>query len=156
MTVHDFARQKARGATGELFLDRVFVESYRIRRATEREQRRGIDRVFTNRETGRETRVEYKTDYRAAETHNAFVETVSVDSDGKQGWAYTSEADYLVYYVPGDGLVYVLALETLREQLPRWAEAYPHSVALNDGYNTHGVLVPLDEFEEHAAAVLSV
>ena len=34
-----------------------------------------------------------------------------MDTAGKAGWAYNSQADYLVYYIPGDGLIYVLALE---------------------------------------------
>jgi hypothetical protein len=127
----------------------------RLRPATRAEQRHGIDRIFTRRQTGQRLAVEYKTDYKASETGNAFVETVSVDAAGKASWAYSSEADYLIYYVPGDGLIYVLALEILRRELPRWIEEYPLRAAQNEGYTTHGVLVPLHKFEEHAEAVIS-
>lgn len=63
--VYGFSEQKTRGAAGEAFLDAFFVEKYHIWPAADGEQRRGIDR-FTNRETGAETAVEHKTDYRAS------------------------------------------------------------------------------------------
>jgi len=154
--VYHFGAQLARGDAGERFLDGFFSGRYRIRRATAQEQRRGIDRLFTHRQTGQQIAVEYKTDYVAARTHHAFVETVAVDAVGKAGWAYTSQAEYLMYYVPGEGVVYVLALEVLRRQLPRWLRSYPLRQARNAGYATHGVVVPLDEMEACAEAAISV
>jgi len=53
-------------------------------------------------------------------------------------------------------VIYVIALAVLRRELPRWVQAYPLRAAQNEGYATHGVLVPLDEFERHAEAVISV
>ena len=153
---YTFDAQKARGDAGESFLDQVFAADYEIRPATRAEQRQGIDRIFTRRKTGQRLAVEYKTDYKAAHTGNAFVETVSVDTAGKAGWAYSSAADYLIYYSPDDGLIYVLALEVLRRELLRWVREYPHRAAPNEGYATHGVLVPLDEFERYAEAVINV
>jgi hypothetical protein len=153
---YNFDAQKARGDAGESFLDQVFATDYEVHPATRQEQRQGIDRIFTHRGTGRRLAIEYKTDYKAARTGNAFVETISVDTAGKAGWAYSSEADYLIYYIPGDELIYVIALEVLRRELPRWVQAYPLRAAQNEGYATHGVLVPLDEFEAHAEAVLSI
>ena len=152
---YNFDRQKARGDAGEAFLDRWFADTYTIQPATREEQRRGIDRIFLHRQTGERLAVEYKTDYKAARTGNAFVETVSVDTADKAGWAYSSEADYLIYYVPGDDLIYVLTLETIRRELPRWVQEYPPRATKNEGYATHGVLVPLDEFEKYAEAVIS-
>ena len=151
-----FGTQKARGDAGELFLDRWFSTEYEIQPAIREQQRRGIDRIFTHRRTGKRLSVEYKTDYRAAQTGNAFVETVSVDTAGKAGWAHSSVADYLIYYIPGDGLIYVISLEVLRRELSRWVHAYPHRAAQNEGYATHGVLVPLDEFERGAEVVINV
>jgi hypothetical protein len=153
---YSFDAQKARGDSGELFLDKWFATDYDVKPATRHEQRRGVDRTFIQRRTGQRFRVEYKTDYKAAETGNAFVETVSVDTAGKAGWAYSSEADYLIYYIPTDDLIYVLALEVLRHELPRWVREYPLRAAQNEGYATHGLLVPLDEFEKSAEVVISV
>jgi hypothetical protein len=153
---YTFDAQKAKGDSGESFLDCWFAIDYEVCPATRQEQRRGIDRIFIQRRTGQRFRVEYKTDYKAAETGNAFVETVSVDTAGRAGWAYSSQSDYLIYYIPADGLIYVLALEVLRCELPRWLREYPHRAAQNEGYATHGVLVPLDEFEKHAEVVINV
>jgi len=153
---YTFDTQKARGDAGESFLDQVFATDYEVCPATRQEQRQGIDRIFTHRRTSKRLAVEYKTDYKAAHTGNAFVETISVDTVGKAGWAYSSAADYMIYYVPGDEVIYVIALEVLRRELPRWAREYPLRAAQNEGYATHGILVPLDEFERHAEAVISV
>jgi hypothetical protein len=153
---YTFDAQKARGDSGELFLDRRFATDYEVKPATRHEQRRGVDRTFIHRRTGQRFRVEYKTDYKAVETGNAFVETVSVDTAGKAGWAYSSEADYLIYFIPGDGLIYIIALEVLRRELPRWVREYPLRTAQNEGYATHGLLVPLDEFERSSEVVISV
>ena len=162
---YSFDTQKARGDAGEQFLDRWFAAArtcgagtgeYDVQPATREEQRRGIDRIFTHRRTGKRLTVEYKTDYKAAQTGNAFVETVSVDTTGKAGWAHSSEANYLIYFIPGDGLIYILALEVLRRELPRWVREYPLRVAQNEGYATHGILVPLDEFERCAEVVINV
>jgi hypothetical protein len=153
---YTFDAQKTRGDTGEEFLDRWFAAEYEVRPASPQEQRWGIDRIFIHRQTGQRLAVEYKTDYKAANTGNAFVETVSVDTVGKAGWAYESQADYLVYYIPAEGLIYVITLEVLRRELPRWVRVYPHRAAQNPGYATHGVLVPLDEFERYAEGIINV
>ena len=49
---YTFDAQKARGDAGESFLDQVFAADYEIRPATRAEQRRGIDRILTHRQTG--------------------------------------------------------------------------------------------------------
>jgi len=139
---YTFETQKARAGAGEMFLDRWFAAEYEVRPAAPQEQRRGIDRVFTHRQTGQRLAVEYKTNYKAAYTGNAFVETVSMDTVGRAGWVYESQADYLVYYIPGEGLIYVITLEVLRRELSRWVQAYPHRAAQNPGYATHGVGSP--------------
>lgn len=152
---YNFGDQKARGDVGEQFLDRLFAGIFEIRPATRKEQRQGIDRIFTNRQTGDCLKVEYKTDYRATQTGNAFVETVSVDTTGKRGWAYTSQADYLNYYLPGD-LIYIIAFAALHREMPRWEQEYPTRPVQNNGNATYGILVPLCEFEELAEAVISI
>lgn len=151
---YQFDAQHADGLAGEAFLDALFSRWYRIRPATAAQQRRGIDRWF--RTATRRLAVEYKTDHTAARTGNAFVETVSVDTTHKPGWIYTSQADYLVYYIPPDGLVYVLRFAVLRRELARWVALYPVRRIPNEGYHTHGLLVALWEFEAHSEAILSV
>lgn len=153
---YHFRQQLASGEAGEQLLDAFFERAYEITPATAGEQRQGIDRHFINRRTGARFTVEYKSDSAARHTHNAFVETVSVDTHGKSGWAYTSQADWLAYYIPGDELVYLIRFEQLRQRLPGWAARFPTRYALNDGYKTYGLLVPLEEFERVAKYVWSL
>ena len=79
-----------------------------------------------------------------------------MDTQNKPGWAKSSQADYLVYYVPDDELVYVMKMKKMREHLNEWMSRYPERKIPNQGYNTIGVLVPLKEFEKHAEQVLSL
>ena len=108
------------------------------------------------RRDGAHYTVEYKSGLQTARTGNVFLETISVDSVNKPGWAYTSQADYLAYYIPPDGLVYIIRFEVLRSQLPRWERRYPVRRIANEGYHTQGLLVALREFEACAEAILSV
>lgn len=154
MTTYSFRTQLANGAQGEARLDTWFGHWFTIRHATDAEQHRGIDRIFTR--DGHTYAVEYKTDSRASSTGNAFVETVSVDTTGKPGWAYSSEADVLCYYVPVSEVIYIIDMRKLRHHLPQWQRQYQARKIPNDGYYTHGLLVPLDEFERIAQRVDSL
>lgn len=158
MTFHDFGEKYAQGTKAEDFLDALFSRDYRIEVADRGWQRRGIDRFFypKSKPGSPPYRVEYKTDWQAARTHNAFIETTSVDTTGKQGWAYGSEAEILVYHVVGDDLVYILRMSTIRRLLPGWIAAYPTRPAPNRDYNTLGVCVPLAVFERFAIQVINL
>lgn len=146
--------QLARGESAEERLDKHFSDRFAITPATRDQQRHGIDRVFRHRETGAYYHIEYKTDWTAASTGNAFVETVSVDAQNKPGWAYASEADWLIYYVPGRRTIYIMSFPTLREQLPRWLATCRDAPPIpNEGYNTLGILVPLTEFARHCQKI---
>lgn len=157
MTAYDFTTQLRKGEAAERRLDEHFSTWFTITPASRDEQRRGIDRWFVGRTTGQRFAVEYKTDWKAARTGNAFVETISV-SGVKPGWAFTSQARWLIYYAPGDGgeQVYMVRMEALRERLRRWMGRWPEKVVLNDGYETRGVIVPLAEFERVAFQVTSL
>lgn len=139
---------------GEKELDEFFSQWYDIQPVDREMQRKGIDRIFTRHDNGYIFKIEYKTDWKATKTQNAFVELISVDNTGKPGWAYSSQADYLLYYLPEDILVYVIAFENLRNCLPAWVDKYPVRTIRNVGYNTVGVLAPLCEFERIATQVI--
>lgn len=153
---YQFATQLQQGQTYEAALDARFADRYIIQPATPAQQRQGIDRVYRPRsEPHQVLYVEYKADRTAVRTGNAFVETVSVDTANKQGWAYTSQADWLMYLVPGEAeVLYIIRMADLRRQLPRWQRQYESRRVPNDGYHTVGLLVPLDEFERIAYAVI--
>lgn len=155
-TTYDFRTQLATGAAGEARLDDYFSRWFIIRAATPEEQRQGTDRIFIGRTDGRTYRVEYKTDHAASQTGNAFVETVSVDTSNKPGWAFSSMANFLLYYIPGPETVYVVDFAKLRRRLPGWQRNYRLRKIPNWGYHTHGLLVPLDEFERVADKIISL
>lgn len=154
--IYDFRQQLHQGQAGEHRLDQFFSEWYDIAPVGMEQQRQGVDRMFKRKDNGTTYKVEYKTDKTASSTGNAFVETVSVDTANKPGWAYSSQSDYLVYFLPEDLLIYVIAFDRLRSHLPQWAKCHRTRRIPNKGYHTVGLLVPLDEFEKIATQVISL
>lgn len=154
--MYSFDKQLKKGQEHERFLDGYFGEKFEIRSATMEEERRGIDRHFTDRRNGNVYSIQYKADKTAARTGNAFVETVSVDTTGAPGWAYSCEADFIVYYVVGVGPAYVVRPEDIRKRLAGWKRRFPERRIPNKGYHTVGILVPLRKFEEIAYAIAPV
>ena len=151
---YDFKEQLAEGQAYERRLDQHFSQfNIEIRPATMDEQRQGIDRYFTHRTTGKVDAMEYKADSLAGRTVNAFIETISVDTTGKPGWAVASKARYLVYLVTEPETIYLIDMRALHVALPVWKARYPVRQAQNFGYRTHGVLVPLHELERISIAV---
>jgi len=150
---YNFDNQLALGESGAAFLDTYFARWFSIERASRDDQRQGIDRYFTTRNQKQRLGVEYKTDAAASRTGNAFIETISVDTTGKPGWVHSSKADYLFYYLPRDGVIYMLKMATIRQQLAYWEAHFPTRHVPNNGYHTVGILVPLREFERCAEAV---
>lgn len=151
-----FHTDLARGQVGERFMDLFFADEFFITEPPDA-QSHGYDRQFIPWKGGEAFTVEYKWDTRAATTNNAFVETVSVDYAGKRGWAYTSEAQKLMYAIPAPLLlVYVIPMAALRAELPRFERDYREVSVQNDGYQTKGCIVPLAEFEAIAEAVIDI
>jgi len=162
MVTYDFQAQKARGTQAENLLDVEFAVWFVIEPASDVDQRRGIDRYFTHRDSGIKLTVEYKTDWRATSSGNAFIElentAKTADAYTAPGWAYSSQADRIFYYCPGSGgeQVYVLSTKRLRAVLPGWLKRYPRRTVQNRRYETKGLLVPLAELEAIARQVVSL
>ncbi|MEQ8274662.1 MAG: hypothetical protein RMA76_46210 [Deltaproteobacteria bacterium] len=149
----DFETQYRRGALAESVLDSMFSRMLRVEPVSRDDQRDGIDRVFHFR--GRRWTVEYKTDFRAAQTGRVFIETVSNDRTKKAGWLYTSRADYLLYFVSGADSVYVVRMERLRHAaVSRWIGRFEDRAVPNRTYRTHGMAVPIDELDAIADGVI--
>lgn len=152
--MYKFQEQLAIGEENEMKLDSFLAKWFDIDRVSQEGQRQGIDRLFTRRDNKVTYRVEYKTDFTASRTGNAFIETVSVDTQQKPGWALHSQADFLIYFLPLDGLIYAIRMPQLRAQLVSWKARYPLRSIPNKGYSTIGLLVPLRELERLAVQVL--
>lgn len=146
MSVHDFECKLAEGKFGERLLDIYFKRWFKIQDVPMSDQQRGIDRVFLNEESQAVYTVEYKTDAKAYETGNVFIETESISATMKAGWGYTSQAQLLFYFLPQTMTVYIVSMVAVRQHIPGWLDRYPTAPAPNIGYNTTGILVPLPEF----------
>ncbi len=153
--MYQFKEQLSKGEASEHKLDTIFATDYDITPVGMDLQRKGIDRIFNRKDNGAIYKVEYKTDWTAQRTHNVFIETISVDKNRKPGWAHSSQADVLIYYIPGDELIYIICFSSLRAKLHIWKN-FPEKKIPNNGYNTIGLLVPLSEFEKIAQQVISI
>lgn len=155
---HNFDDSNSKGKKGEKFLDKFFAPRYVITEATKAEQWTEIDRWYVNRKTGHRFSVEYKYDEQAGRYGNAFIETESNHESGRRGWIYTSEAEYLIYYIPDPETIYVVRFEDLRRRFEAWKHTYPEKTVPNKEqhreFTTIGVPVPLHEFERCAVLVI--
>ena len=142
---YQFNQQHLVGQKGERMLDRWLVRYYDILPATRRQEQRGIDRIARHKLTRVVLNFQYKAD--TYTTGNAVIETISVD-DGvnqKPGWAVNCSADYLFYLLLESKLVYILQPSVIQSCLDQWKQQYTHTSVENEGYRTHGLLVPLRE-----------
>jgi hypothetical protein len=152
--MYGFQERLVAGSAVEQWLDTYFGQWFRIKLATRWEQRLGIDRWFLERVGSNRWAVEYKADWTASRTGNVFIETISVDTKRIPGWAYTSQAHWLVYALPKTGEIYAVPMAQLRAQLESWSQRYPTRAVPNRGYHTHGLLVPLDMFKRLAESLV--
>lgn len=144
--VRTFHSQLAQGEQAEHVLDRWVAARFgAVPQPVEMEQQRqGIDR-----QVGGQT-VEYKADSQGHRTGNAFIETISVDRTGKPGWLWTTQATWVIYWLPGDGRGWLLAPAALRDRAWEWTRRFRLKVSSNPSYHSYGLLVPLTELDEAA------
>jgi hypothetical protein len=144
MRPYDFTVQHKRAAVHEPTLDAYFTnQGFNVVVVDQTMQRLGIDRVLQ----AKPTLIEYKNDFTASDTGNAFIETMSVSTTNRPGWVYTAQSDWLVYSLPHSGYAYLVRFADVRAQLPRWIHGYQTRNIQNKGYTSSGLLVPLHELE---------
>lgn len=141
------------GQSVEKFLDSFFRrEGFEIDFVTAHEERVLYlgDRKFTK--DGKSYFVEYKSGIQTFYTGNVFLETVSVDSDNRPGWVYTCQADFIAYGAILNKKILIFTPDKLRLEIERLKSRFPEVKTgknQNKGYNTHGVIVPLDYAEKN-------
>ncbi len=146
-----FQADLQRGGREEVVLDTFFSRWYTVEPVSMAWQQGGVDRVFVEKKSHIRHTVEYKSDTKAGETGNCFIETVSVDTINKAGWAFSSLAQRLIYYVPPKKMLYVVPMCALKESLQEWGKKFTVKSKLNENragdgyYYTKGVIVPLVE-----------
>lgn len=148
---YEFAQQKKIGTEGEARLDRFFRRRYQVTPASDVEQSFGIDRWFWYSPDELPFSVEYKTDKVGRKTSNGFLELCHSDRGDRSGWAYTSRADILVYYVTGPGaeMAYWIGFGVLRTHIPHWM-LNAHCRLAHTSCTTTGLVVPLAFLERIA------
>ena len=157
--VHKFEDSLKYGEKVEALLDDYFEEWFDISPVTPDLQRLGVDRIFVMKSKGHRYSVEYKADRRTQETGNVYIETVSVRKANeptdayKLGWALTSIAQRLIYYIEGDEVIYILDMKDVRDMLPKWESQYPKAEVVNEKYFGEGILVPVTQLSKLARGV---
>jgi len=152
-TLYKFETQLSTGEKYEKELDAFYDHWYTIQNISKKAQRAGIDRVWTSRRSGFRYSVEYKSDITAASTEKVFIETISADTENKLGWAYTSCAQLLIYFIPPLKLAYQVNVLTMKHYLELWMDTYPKRYIQNEGYQTVGLLMPLEDFRRYCFKV---
>lgn len=150
---YSFDESLALGQSYEQALDVFLKPLFSLTPAISAMQKRGVDRVAVSRKTKKEYWLEYKADTVAGRTGNAFLETMSVQSEKaeKLGWLYTSAADYIVYFVVDQAMLYWLSPAVLRRCLPEWQAQYKtKDTTTAQGWRTTGLIVPLEVLAEVA------
>jgi hypothetical protein len=146
---YDFDEQLKKGEEQEVRLDEHFAKKFRIYKVSARQQRNGIDRAMIDNKN-RCWLVDYKSDFQAHETGNVFIELVSVDTTNKPGWALSSKADYIVYFMVESGTAYIVAMADILENLARWTKEYKTVECQNKDYKSSGILLPISELKRIA------
>lgn len=147
--------QFERGKRVEAFLDEYFRwQGWRIEPTTPHEERALClgDRRFWKGHYA--YLVEYKSGIQTGATGNIFLETISVDTEQKPGWVYTCQSDFIFYACLLNHKILVFRPQALRTMIERLKQQFRQVSTChnqNDGYNTHGVLVPLDYAEKYLA-----
>lgn len=146
--------QFTNGKAVEAFLDEYFAgRGYSIRQTTPHEERVLClgDREFSG--AGFRFYVEYKSGIQSHFTNNIFLETVSVDTGNKKpGWVYTCQAHFIYYACLLDGKILVFVPNHLRaviETLKLSFREVKTGKGQNQGYNTHGLIIPLAYAEKN-------
>lgn len=149
MKVHKFSDKLAQERIQSEILDKNFSEQHYVLPVPLELDKKGIDRVFVSRETYEPMTMEYKNDFRAAETGNAFIEVCSVHKEEceKLGWAHTCNAEFLVYHVVGDAVAYIVDVELLQAKVDEWRKLHREAKSFNPTYHSVGILVPLSEIK---------
>lgn len=146
------------GKAVEAWLDEFFRgRGWRIEQATQHQERVLClgDRLF--HKTGLDLWIEYKSGIQTSVTGNIFLETISVDSQNKPGWVYTCNADYIFYAALLNYRILIFKPDFLRSEIETLKTKFPTRCTKNhqnEGYNTHGVIVPLDYAEVRLAEMV--
>lgn len=137
------------------FVD-YFSKWFDIEVAPLEQQRKGFDFTFYPKYSSDPPRtVELKTDTLTRKTGNVAIEWWSVMEQGRYGWAWTSQADIIVY-IALPNTCYIFQPGKIREQLDRWVKQYGMRNVKNKGYTSAIIPVPVSNFVGYCEATMEL
>lgn len=141
----------------DLFLER---RGYSLEEAPAELQYYGVDRICCSDVGGLPCyrSLEYKTDYRAAETGNLFIETQIRERNGDltPGWLRKTVAQVLVFYLPQTRrIIFIEAIE-LRDWIFCFGKDLRQTKWIENkgGYAGKGLLLPLRTAQENLCSFI--
>jgi hypothetical protein len=152
---YDFQAQLNEGEKGFAmfveFLERDYPK-VQVQKAEMREDLAGVDAtlVFPR---GEVWKVQVKTDWKAAQTGNVFLETISDERRGAQGLLYKGNPTHLVIVIPDEQMCYIAEMPRVREIFQREWWKLPRRPVENKTWVTLGICVPRNSFEQHTKAM---
>lgn len=117
-----------------------------------------IDRLFIHQEHRTRYFIQYVVDEgEFGAGGNMFIETNITGGKPRKGWAYTSTASILVYYIPAREEIILITTLAVRNRVKYWFKQYPKRVVDEaDGIQRVGVVVPVKEVVKHAWAHIQI
>ena len=153
--IHDFNICLAQGLKGEKMFNDIYGSQFisklnQILYETDKDkQRAGYDFEYKTRKI----KVDIKTrDYNYYKYKDILIEIISIDTTNTKGWYYTSEADIIVYgWLNKDENSFIDMYCINLENTKKWLNVkdYPIKYALNKGYKTHFIIVPIKDFPDN-------
>jgi hypothetical protein len=141
MTDETFKEALERGEKYEALLDEYYNKKGFEVKAPEQLQYLGADRLFKTKYC--RFLVEYKADETAGKTGNFFIEIWSDIEQEKPGWACTSLAQVLIYYIPDWKTAFWLNMAAIRFALPMLNKTCQKKDCHID-FHSQGLLVPIN------------
>lgn len=147
---YDFEDQLELGQIGETEIDEFLAaKGNDLHVAPAELQQYGIDRICVSEVLGYPyfTSMEYKTDHRAADTGNLFIETIirERDSSISPGWLRKTVSQKLVFYLPNTRWLILMSTAELREWIFTNGTQLQQSAWVENkgGYAGRGLLFPM-------------
>lgn len=161
--LHEFREAVARGALGEMAIDR-FLEGRGcvLEEAPSDLQYYGVDRICIQEIGGLPVyrSLEYKTDHRAADTGNLFIETQIRERDGSitPGWLRKTVAQVIVFYLPQTRRIIFMEAIELREWIFCFGKDLRQTgwVENKGGYAGKGLLLPISTAQQNLCSFIEM
>ena len=146
--MYTFKEQHKKGTAAEQLIDEFISDKfhYKITPVSLELQLLGADRIWYT-PAGFRYLAEYKTD--TYTNGNMFIEVIQNQRTNSIGWAYSSVANYLVYYLINMDRLYILDMQEFKRKFEGWIEDTPRKAARSKAGTAYGIPFPLETVVEN-------